>query len=221
MRAPAFILPLAALYCHSLGARPSHCALSALHRIVSGATMTTTVRRARVALLHTGAWCCARRTGFYHGVGAPTTPSVRDSDPLSWIETSVTFVWYGGGAGEGLRSVGAEPIDPIQERVLYPAPRSPFTGRGRLQLVNPGPRHAATVLGRAGWSHPAARPLLCALEALRLVAGGETMSTPGAPGTTPRPGVLRLIALGAPASILGSELSVYLAPALRFFAPPQ
>jgi hypothetical protein len=35
--------------------------------------------------------CVARRTGFYHGVGAPTTPTVRDSDPLSWIETFVTF----------------------------------------------------------------------------------------------------------------------------------
>jgi hypothetical protein len=72
--------------------------------------------------------------------------------------------------------------------------------------------------GRAGWSHPAARPSPCPLEALRLVAGGETMSTPGAPGTTPHPGVLRLIVLGAPASpasLIGSEFSVYLAPALR------
>jgi hypothetical protein len=33
-------------------------------------------------------------------------------------------------AGEGLRSVGADGELPIQERVLYPAPRPPFTGRG-------------------------------------------------------------------------------------------
>jgi hypothetical protein len=40
-------------------------------------------------------------------------------------------------AGEGLRSVGVLPIDPIQERVLYPAHRSPFTGRGSLQWSTP------------------------------------------------------------------------------------
>jgi hypothetical protein len=45
--------------------------------------------------------------------------------------------------------------------LLYPAPRSPLAGRGNLQWVNPGPRLAATVLGRAGWPHPAARPSLC------------------------------------------------------------
>ena len=31
---------------------------------------------------------------------------------------------------------------------------------------------------------------------LREISGGATMTTPGAPGTTPLPGVLRLIALG-------------------------
>jgi len=40
------------------------------------------------------------------------------------------FLWYGGFAGEGLRSVGADGELPIQERVLYPAHRPPFTGRG-------------------------------------------------------------------------------------------
>ena len=33
-------------------------------------------------------------------------------------------------AGVGLRSVGANGELPIQERVLYPAPRSPFIGLG-------------------------------------------------------------------------------------------
>jgi hypothetical protein len=33
----------------------------------------------------------ARHTGFCYWVGAPTTPTVRDSDLLSWIETLVTF----------------------------------------------------------------------------------------------------------------------------------
>ena len=45
------------------------------------------------------------------------------SGPLSWIETFGTFVWYGGVAGDGLRSVGADGELPIQERVLYPAHR--------------------------------------------------------------------------------------------------
>ncbi len=53
------------------------------------------------------------------------------------------FLWYDGVAGEGLRSVGADGELPIQERVLYPAPRSPFTGRGGVECVNPGPRFAA------------------------------------------------------------------------------
>src|SRR5215208_1567701 len=42
-------------------------------------------------------------------------------------------LWYGGvaeGAGEGLRSVGAAPTSPIQERVLYLAPRSLFIRPG-------------------------------------------------------------------------------------------
>ena len=51
------------------------------------------------------------------------------------------FSWYGGvaegGAGEGLDSVGVAPTSPIQERVLYPAPRSPFMGQ--VILRGPGP----------------------------------------------------------------------------------
>jgi hypothetical protein len=47
------------------------------------------------------------------------------------------MVWL---AGEGLRSDGANGELPIQERVLYPAPRSPFTGRGGVEHANPGPR---------------------------------------------------------------------------------
>jgi hypothetical protein len=40
------------------------------------------------------------------------------------------FVWYGGCAGDGLRSVEALCTSPNQERVLYRAHRPPFTGRG-------------------------------------------------------------------------------------------
>jgi hypothetical protein len=41
----------------------------------------------------------------------------------------------GGITGEGLRSVGVAPTSPNQERVLYPAHRSTFTGRGILRDV--------------------------------------------------------------------------------------
>jgi hypothetical protein len=44
-------------------------------------------------------------------------------------------------------------------------------------------------LGRAGSPLHLARPSLCALEALRWLVGGETMTTPGGAGTTPRLGV--------------------------------
>ncbi len=56
--------------------------------------------------------------------------------------------------GEGLRSVGVLPIDPIQERFLYPAPRSTFTGRGSLHWVIPGPRLAAKASGGLGGTRP-------------------------------------------------------------------
>src|SRR5215212_2284527 len=50
-----------------------------------------------------------------------------------------------GGVGEGLRSVGVAPTSPIQERVLYPAHRSTFRGRGILR--GPGP-----FIWSIGWS---------------------------------------------------------------------
>jgi hypothetical protein len=64
----------------------------------------------------------ARRTDFYHGVGVPTTPTVRDSDPLSWIETFGTFCGMVGLQAMVLGRLGRKP-SLIQERVLYPAQR--------------------------------------------------------------------------------------------------
>src|SRR5215203_6430311 len=50
------------------------------------------------------------------------------------------FLWYGGVASEGLRSVGPDGELPIQERVLYPAHRSPSPGRDTpAKLGYPGP----------------------------------------------------------------------------------
>jgi hypothetical protein len=82
-------------------------------------------------------------------------------------------------------------------------------------------RTPASILSSAALSGtpPRRGPSLCALCALRGTSGGETMTTPVGrvhlreTGTTPT-------VRGAPASIIGSELSVYLAPALRF-APPR
>src|SRR5215208_3340638 len=66
--------------------------------------------------------------------------ALQGSDPLPQIETFVTFccmVELRGVAGEGLRSVGVAPTSPIQERVLYPAHRSTFKGRGILRGPSP------------------------------------------------------------------------------------
>jgi hypothetical protein len=120
--------------------------------------------------------------------------------------------------GEGLRSVGMSPIGPNQERVLYPARRSPFKGRGILR----GIPDFIMLVSLAALLPPLARPSHCALGALRWIVSGETMTTVGGPGTTLRrigPSRNSLV-LGPPASIMGSDLARNRAPTLRF-APPQ
>src|SRR5215211_3564629 len=82
---------------------------------------------------------CARQT--------PRTPVPTWERPFVIDRNIRHFLWYGGVAGEGLRSVGADGELPIQERVLYPAPRSPFTGRGSILCVNSGPQLAAKASG--------------------------------------------------------------------------
>ena len=47
------------------------------------------------------------------------------------------FLWYGWVAGDGLRSGGADGELPIQERLLYPAHRPPFTGRASFGVSWP------------------------------------------------------------------------------------
>src|SRR5829696_4506505 len=78
-----------------------------------------------------------------HGLAgtSPPPPSLPDSRtdragtprkiprPFVVDRNICSFLWYGEGAGEGLRSVGADGELPIQERMLYPAPRPPFTDR--------------------------------------------------------------------------------------------
>jgi hypothetical protein len=125
------------------------------------------------------------------------------------------FLWYGGVAGEGLRSVGADGELPIQERVLYPAPRSPFIGPG---LSGSG-LYNVCIVGRVVLPSLATTwPSLCALGALRWVVCGATMTSPGGVGTTlccKTPPVL-----APPASIMGrSYQSTWLRP-LRFAPVP-
>jgi hypothetical protein len=69
------------------------------------------------------------------------------------------------------------------------------------------------LLGNAAFALPSC--------ALRGVISGATMSIPGGTGTTPRTVSCNIFyVLGAPASLIGSELSVYLAPALRLCPTP-
>jgi hypothetical protein len=71
------------------------------------------------------------------------------------------FLWYGGVAGDGLRSVGADGELPIQERVLYPAHRHLRAGA----LRGPG-LYNAWIVGRVvpHFTTPTTttRPSLCA-----------------------------------------------------------
>jgi hypothetical protein len=99
-------------------ARPMLCALSALRGTSSSATMYPPVGRAHRYVHMCRKSTCARRIGFYHGSELPRTglrPFVLDRNICS-------FLWYGGVAGDGLRSDGRSP-PLIQERVLYPAHR--------------------------------------------------------------------------------------------------
>jgi hypothetical protein len=92
-------------------------------------------------------------------------------------------VWYGGVEG-GLRAkvlgrLGWRP-SPNQERVLYPARRSPFIEPG---LSGSGLYTALGLPWVALCPPLGARPSLCTLEALRGTLSGATMTIPGGSGT--------------------------------------
>src|SRR5215210_361006 len=78
---------------------------SALRGTSGGASMTTPGGA--------GTPLRARRTGFYHRVGAPTTPRA-GFRPFVANRNICNFMWYGGVergvAGVGLRSVGEEAL---------------------------------------------------------------------------------------------------------------
>jgi hypothetical protein len=65
-------------------------------------------------------------------------------------------------------------------RASPPAPAGPWRQLGR------GYRAPASIMplsALCGWTPPLPRPLLCALEALRGISGGATMTTPGGADT--------------------------------------
>jgi hypothetical protein len=92
--APAFILSLAALFWNPSLAQPSLCAPSALRGTSGGETMTTP-GGAGTLCKPTDNFLRARRIGFYHGVGAPTSgPS---SYPRAiWLTWGMRLPLYGG-----------------------------------------------------------------------------------------------------------------------------
>src|SRR5215212_96980 len=98
-----------------------------------------------------------RRVGASFGV----------SRPFVVDRNSCHFLWYGVVAGEGLRSVGVEP-PLIQERLLYPAHRSPFTGRGEVECVIPDPWLAAKASGGPTGTAPKQSPGRLPPPALRI-----------------------------------------------------
>ena len=172
---PASILSEGRALLPTFPVRAMVCAVSALRAIVCHAIMTTpggagTPRKAHLQLFHVlGAPISLIGSELSSLLGSDPSlrsyPAIIDSPllgkrakgrsltarlrPFAANRNVCHFLWYGGSAGEGLRSVGADGELPIQEHVLYPAPRPPFTGRGSLQCVNPGPRLAAIASGRS------------------------------------------------------------------------
>jgi hypothetical protein len=117
------------------------------------------------------------------------------------------FLWCGGVAGEGLRSVGVKPR-PHPRASALSCPSSAICGPGKSPVGQPRP--------------VAARPSLCALEAWRWVVGGESMTTPGGTRTpcqsvpaTPPCSAHRLLSWAGAFGLLGSGPSLCPGPMLQ------
>jgi hypothetical protein len=129
---------------------------------------------------------------------------------------SCHFLWYGGVAGEGLRSVGAAPSKSVCS--ILPLARHLRAGESSVaQQPRPAARRYCP------WPRfldpSLARPSLCVLSALRGISDDETMTTPGAAGTTPRPGVLQSYPCSAHRFLSWGRRSH--ATGLRSFALPR
>src|SRR5918995_1893047 len=121
----------------------------------------------------------ARRTGFHHRVGVSCPTGLR---PFVVDRNIRHFLWYGGVAGDGLRSVGVSPPSKSVCSILPIAICGPglphLTGRVRGSGL-----YNAHVVGRVVlYSCHTTRPSLCVPSALR-GASGDTMTIPGGAGT--------------------------------------
>jgi len=120
------------------------------------------------------------RGGGNRGGVAPTAAPIRSrAGSLSGFRPFVLdrnirhFLWYGGVAGEGLRSDGVDDL-PLSKSVCSILPIARHFRAGVLRGSG-----LYTAVGRAVLLSPFARPMLCALSALRGTSGDATMSTPG------------------------------------------
>jgi hypothetical protein len=144
--APAFILSLAARFAEHPSRRGLRFGgLSTLREASGGATMTTpggagTTLRQRMPATSFVLGASASIMGSEFPQSTLLRPFVADRNICH-------FLWYGGVAGDGLRSVGEEAPLLIQERVLYPAHRhlragalrgsGPYNPFGRAVSVSP------------------------------------------------------------------------------------
>src|SRR5215208_1426268 len=139
----------------------------------------------------------ARHTGFSHRVGAPTTPRA-GFRPFVANRNIRHFVWYGGVAGEGLRSDGVDDL-PLSKSVCSILPIARHFRAGVLRGSG-----LYTALGRAFWDLPSlARPFALRPAALRGTSRGETMTIPGGARTLRN---AHSPVLGAPVSLIRSGL---------------
>ena len=93
------------------------------------------------------------------------------SAALSRFATLVTCLWYGGVAGDGLRSA-EEVTFPIQGRLLYPTHRPPFTGRGARAL------HPARLVRGPGFWQSDPGPCFICYHHLRAGDHGDGLPRP-------------------------------------------
>src|SRR5215213_2812914 len=76
---------------------------------------------------------CARPTDLSHGVGAPT-----DRAPIFCANRNIcNFVWYGVGAGEGLRSDGVDDLPLSKSGCSIPPIARHLSGWGPTGLRRP------------------------------------------------------------------------------------
>jgi hypothetical protein len=140
-------MPLGRAFEHPFWARPSHCSLSTLHGTSDGASMTTPGGAGTTFWLACLLVPRARRTGFSHGVGAPTSgPSFCQSFMGLFPDSGLAVVC----ANRIEFSMDCFPENPLLN------PKSLRTRSASLAVLAPNARRyghsLAGVPGLSGWS---------------------------------------------------------------------